>query len=146
MGDAENTSPCSDDGPDHLDDIFHALQEGATAPRPPEPPDCPYCDLRQDRYPTAYTGHWILLEPRIRVPAHTVPPRLRWIVTSDGTALNLWDAEPLPGTLCRVPHRIACPALRPEDHWPWMTALRHHNGQRAQRLFSLPEEDLPNTG
>ncbi|MFD3608003.1 DUF6083 domain-containing protein [Streptomyces atroolivaceus] len=149
MGDTESASPCPDPPDDHsgrLAGDFLALLEGATAPRPPAPPDCPFCDLPQDRYATGYAGHWILLEPRILVPAHTVPPRRRWIITSTGTALNLWDAEPLPGAACRIPHRIACPRLEPEDHWPWVTALRQHNRQRSQRLFDLPEEGLPDTG
>ncbi|MFJ9055657.1 MULTISPECIES: DUF6083 domain-containing protein [unclassified Streptomyces] len=142
MGDSETTSSC----PDPPADDFQALLEGATAPRPPAPPECPFCDLPQDRYATPYTGHWILLEPHVLVPAHTVPPRRRWVITSTGTAMNLWDAEPLPGTRCRIPHRVVCPRLVPEDHWPWATALRQHNGVRAQRLFDLPEEGLPDTG
>ncbi|MET7444023.1 DUF6083 domain-containing protein [Streptomyces sp. NBC_01685] len=145
MGDTENIWP-GPDPPDHISDDFQALLEGATAPGPPEPPDCPFCDLPQDRYATGYAGHWILLEPRILVPAHTVPPRRRWVITSTGTALNLWDAEPLPGARCRIPHRVACPYLAREDHWPWMTALREHNRRRMQRLFELPDEGLPDAG
>ncbi|MFB6785021.1 DUF6083 domain-containing protein, partial [Streptomyces sp. NPDC056352] len=53
-------------------------------------------------------GHWVLLEPRIVVPAHTAPPRRRWIITPDGNAMNLWDAEPVPGAQCRIAHRMAC--------------------------------------
>lgn len=131
------------DDSDHVTETFHALLEGATAPRPPSPPDCPFCDLPQDRYATAYPGHWILLEPRILIPAHTVPPRRRWVITSTGTAMNLWDAEPLPGTRCRIPHRIACPRLVPEDLWPWVSALRVHNDRRSERLFDLPDEGFP---
>lgn len=142
MGDSETTSSC----PDPPDDYFQVLFEGAIAPRPPAPPECPFCDLRQDRYATSYAGHWILLEPRVLVPAHTLPPRRRWFITSTGTAMNLWDAEPLPGARCRIPHRIACPYLVPEDDWPWVTVLRRHNWERAQRLFDLPEEGLPDTG
>ncbi|MFE7357934.1 DUF6083 domain-containing protein [Streptomyces sp. NPDC057543] len=143
MGDTGNTTP----GSDSTDNAFHALLEGATAPRPPASPDCPFCDLRQDRYATHYEGHWVLLEPRITVPAHTVPPRRRWIITSDGAAMNLWDAEPLPGTRCRIAHRTVCPYLQPEDPWPWITALRQENERRAQRLFNLPDDwDLPDTG
>ncbi|MFE9822968.1 DUF6083 domain-containing protein [Streptomyces sp. NPDC005791] len=149
MGEIDNVSsrpdrPAGDS--DHVNAAFHALLEGATAPRPPAPPDCPFCDLPQDRYATSYRGHWILLEPRILVPAHTVPPRRRWVISSSGTALNLWDAEPLPGTVCRIPHRIACPRLEAEDHWPWVTALRGHNSRRSQRLFDLPDEGLPDAG
>ncbi|MFC9243806.1 DUF6083 domain-containing protein [Streptomyces sp. NPDC057136] len=142
MGDAENT----ENRPDHLTHTFRSPLEGTTAPRPPAPPDCPYCDLPQDRYSTHYADHWVLLEPRILVPAHTLPPRRRWIITPDGAAMNLWDAEPLPGTLCRIPHRIACPCLPSEDHWRWVSALRQYNGQRAQRLFNLPDEGFTDTG
>ncbi|MFG2924671.1 DUF6083 domain-containing protein [Streptomyces sp. NPDC048305] len=145
MGDTESASSCPDP-PDRIGDTFQALLEGATAPRPPSPPECPFCELRQDRYPTSYAGHWILLEPRVLVPAHTVPPRRRWIVTSTGTAMNLWDAEPLPGTRCRIPHRLACPGLVAEDVWPWLTALRTHNGRRTQRLFDLPGDGFPGNG
>lgn len=53
-----------------------------------------HCGLPQDRYPTLFDGHWVLLEPRIVVPAHTVPPRRRWVLTADRVAMNLWDAEP----------------------------------------------------
>ncbi|MDT0427008.1 DUF6083 domain-containing protein [Streptomyces salyersiae] len=146
MGETEYTPPSPDDDSVRLDHAFHALLEGATAPRPPSPPDCPFCELPQDRYPTGYAGHWVLLEPRVRVAAHTVPPRRRWIITPDGVATNLWDAEPLPGTVCRIPHRAVCPRLLPEDHWPWMTALRDHNDLRTRRLFDLPEEGLPDAG
>ncbi|MET9804942.1 DUF6083 domain-containing protein [Streptomyces halstedii] len=145
MGDTEYTPPSPDD-PGLLDHTFQALRVGATAPRPPSPPDCPFCDLPQDRYHTWYTGHWILLEPRIRLPAHTVPPSLRWIITPGGLATELGDAEPLPGTVCRIPHRVACPGLLPGDHWPWLTALRLHNDRRTRRLFDLPDEGLPDTG
>ncbi|MFI8006002.1 DUF6083 domain-containing protein [Streptomyces sp. NPDC086010] len=149
MGDTENTASCPDppdDDSGRLTAAWQVLLEGATAPRPPAPPECPFCELPQDRYATSYPGHWVLLEPGILVPAHTVPPRRRWIITSTGTAVNLWDAEPLPGATCRIPHRIACPRLEPEDHWPWVTALRRHNLERTHRLFELPEEGLPDTG
>ncbi|WP_392675849.1 DUF6083 domain-containing protein [Streptomyces sp. LN785] len=143
MGDNGNTTS----GPDSIDNAFHALLEGATAPRPPTPPDCPFCDLPQDRYATHYEGHWVLLETHIVVPAHILPPRRRWIIASDGAAMNLWDAEPLPGTQCRIAHRSVCPYLQPEDDWPWTTVLRQENERRAQRLFSLPDDwGLPGTG
>ncbi|MFD4862129.1 DUF6083 domain-containing protein [Streptomyces atratus] len=143
MGDTENTTPV----PDRPDDALQAALEGATAPPPPAAPDCSFCDLPQDRYPTHYEGHWVLLEPRIVVPAHTVPPRRRWIITSDGAAMNLWDAEPLPGAQCRIAHRMVCPYLPREDPPLWATALRQENERRAQRLFNLPDDwDLPETG
>ncbi|MFD0629835.1 DUF6083 domain-containing protein [Streptomyces sanglieri] len=107
----------------------------------------PHCGLPQDRYRTLYDGHWVLLEPRIVVPAHTIPPRRRWIITTDGTAMNLWDAEPLPGTRCRIAHRMVCPYLPRDDLWPWTTALRQENERRAQRLFNLPDGwALPDAG
>ncbi|MFI9625918.1 DUF6083 domain-containing protein [Streptomyces sp. NPDC052042] len=143
MGDTENSAT----GPDHPDDDPQALREGATAPAPPAPSHCPDCGLAQDRYATHYEGHWVLLEPRALVPAHTLPPRRRWIITTDGAAMNLWDAEPIPGTQCRIAHRMVCPYLQLEDPWPWATVLRQENERRAQRLFNLPDGwDLPNAG
>jgi hypothetical protein len=143
MGDTENTTP----GPDRPDNELQAALEGATAPPPPAPPDCEHCGLRQDRYPTLYAGHWVLLEPRIIVPTHTVPPRRRWTITPGRAAMNLWDAEPLPGAQCRIAHRMVCPYLQPEDPPLWATALRQENERRAQRLFDLPDDwDLPDTG
>ncbi|WP_331731811.1 DUF6083 domain-containing protein (plasmid) [Streptomyces sp. NBC_01005] len=143
MGDTENATPC----PDRPDNTLQAALEGATAPPPPEPPDCPHCALPQDRYPTLNDGYWVLLEPRILVPAHTVPPRRRWVFTSDGAAMNLWDAEPLPGTRCRIAHRMVCPYLPRDAPWPWTTALRQENERRAQRLFNLPDDwALPDAG
>ncbi|MFD6424398.1 DUF6083 domain-containing protein [Streptomyces sp. NPDC060198] len=136
MGDTGNTAP----GPDSADHIYQALLEGAIAPRPPHPPECPFCDLRQDRYPTHYADHWVLLEPRTTVAAHTVPPHDRWIITPDGRAMNLWDSEPLPGARCRIPHRLVCPYLRPGDFGAWITLLRQENGRRRGRLFDLPED------
>ncbi|MGW2280244.1 DUF6083 domain-containing protein [Streptomyces sp. NPDC001770] len=136
MGDTGNTAP----GPDSADHIYQALLEGATAPRPPYPPDCPFCDLPQDRYPTHYDGHWVLLEPRVIVPAHTVPPHDRWTITPGGVAMNLWDAEPLPGAQCHIPHRLVCPCLRPGDFGPWITLHRQRNRDRTGRLFDLPED------
>lgn len=136
MGDTGNTAP----GPDSTGHIYQALLEGAVAPRPPYPPDCPFCDLRQDRYRTHYAGHWVLLEPHVIVPAHTVPPHDRWIITPDRRAMNLWDAEPLPGARCRIPHRLVCPYLRPGDFEPWITLHRQMNRDRMGRLFELPED------
>ncbi|MCX5401380.1 DUF6083 domain-containing protein [Streptomyces sp. NBC_00102] len=136
MGDTGNTAP----GPDSADHIYQALLEGAIAPRPPHPPECPFCDLRQDRYPTHYGDHWVLLEPGMVVAAHTVPPHDRWIVLPDGRAMNLWDAEPVPGTRCHIPHRLVCPYLRPGDFGTWVTVLRQENRRRAGRLFELPED------
>ncbi|MFI6647192.1 DUF6083 domain-containing protein [Streptomyces sp. NPDC050529] len=139
MGDIENSAT----GPDRPDDATQAALEGATAPPPPAPPDCPHCGLAQDRRPTDYDGHWVLLEPRVVVAAHTVPPRRRWILAPDGTAMNLWDAEPLPGTRCRIAHRAVCPCLALEEAPSWLTGLRQKNEHRAQRLFEVPDEGDP---
>ncbi|MET9515813.1 DUF6083 domain-containing protein [Streptomyces sp. NPDC002994] len=155
MGDTGSAQPCPD-SPDHQpgrrssDSEVQAMLEGATAPGPPAPATCEHCELPQDRYPTLYPGRWVFLEPRSAVPAHHLPPRRRWIITTDGVAWNLWDAEPIPGTVCRVVHRLVCPHLEPEDPWPWGTALRLENGRRAQRLFNVPEfpdlRGLPDAG
>ncbi|MEW1692946.1 DUF6083 domain-containing protein [Streptomyces sp. NPDC091265] len=143
MGDTENATSC----PDRPDDALLAALEGATAPAPPTPPDCPHCGLPQDRYRTQYTGHWVLLEPRIHVAAHTLLPRRRWLLSPDGVAMNLWDAEPLPDTRCRIAHRAVCPHLPREGEPPWVTAIRQENERRAQRLFDLPDPwTLPETG
>lgn len=142
MGDTENSVP----GPDRPDDDLQALREGATAPPPPAPPRCPDCGLPQERYPTLYDGHWVLLESGITVPSHHLPPRRRWLTTTDGTAWNTWDAEPTPGARCRVAHHLVCPSptTGPSWRWPLGTALREKNGHRAQRLFDLPElRDFP---
>ncbi|MER5279938.1 DUF6083 domain-containing protein [Streptomyces sp. NPDC002809] len=135
MGDNENSAT----GQDRPDDASQAALEGATAPPPPAPPECPHCGLTLDRRPTHYDGHWVFLEPGVVVAAHTVPPRRRWILTPDGRAMNLWDAEPLPGAHCRIAHRAVCPFLAREDAPAWITALRRRNGHRAQRLFDVPE-------
>ncbi|OKJ27813.1 DUF6083 domain-containing protein [Streptomyces sp. CB01580] len=131
-------------GPDRPDDDFQALREGATAPPPPEPPDCPDCGLRQDRYPTLYEGHWVLLEPGIAVPSHHLPPRRRWVIGVDGTAINTWDAEPTPGAFCHVPHHLVCPCpnVGAAWPWPWGAAMREENDRRSQRLFELPTPGL----
>ncbi|MCX4774880.1 DUF6083 domain-containing protein [Streptomyces sp. NBC_01260] len=141
MGDTENTEP----GPGNSDDALQALREGVSAPPPPEPPNCPHCGLTQDRYPTLYDGHWVLLEPDVIAPAHHLPPRRRWVITVDGIAVNTWDAEPTPGAECRVAHRMLCPHLEPAPWtWPWGTAMRKENERRAGRLFNLPDlRDLP---
>ncbi|MFB7915754.1 DUF6083 domain-containing protein [Streptomyces sp. NPDC056061] len=127
-------------GPDRPDDDLQALLEGATAPRPPRPPDCPDCGLGQDRYPTLHEGHWVLLEPGVSVPSHQLPPRRRWVIGADGTAINTWDAEPTPGAFCRVAHILVCPFPRADRQWPWPwgAAVRGENARRAQRLFDLP--------
>ncbi|MFI8436991.1 DUF6083 domain-containing protein [Streptomyces sp. NPDC079020] len=135
MGYTENAAPA----PYHPDDAPQSVREGATAPPPPAPPECPQCELPQDRYPTLHPQAWVLLEPGITVPSHTVPPRRRWLITTDGVAWNTWDAEPVPGARCRIAHHMVCPWLEADDLWPWATALRQENVRRAQRLFNLPD-------
>ncbi|MFD9427180.1 MULTISPECIES: DUF6083 domain-containing protein [unclassified Streptomyces] len=134
MGYTENAAPA----PYHPDDALQAACEGATAPPPPTPPVCPRCALPQDRYPTLYPQTWVLLEPGITVASHRVQPRRRWLITPDGIAWNTWDAEPIPGSRCRISHRSVCPWSAADDLWPWGTALRRENARRAQRLFNLP--------
>lgn len=143
MGDID----LSTTGPDRPDDAVLAALEGATAPPPPAPPDCPHCGLAQDRRPTHYAGYWVFLEPRVVLATHTVPPRRRWILAPDGRAMNLWDAEPLPGARCRIAHRAVCPCLPREDDPSWLPVLRERNEHRTQRLFELPDGwGLPDTG
>ncbi|MBD0743541.1 hypothetical protein BG418_18380 [Streptomyces sp. CBMA152] len=126
--------------------------EGATAPPPPAPPNCRFCGLAQDRFATPHSGHWVLLEPGVTAPAHRVPPRRRWIIGSDGTAYNTWDAEPTPGAVCRIAHRLVCPEVPPdvpaEDPRPWATAMREENRrQRDREQQRLPEPgELPDAG
>lgn len=116
-----------------------AILEGATAPPPPAEPRCPYCHLLQDRFATLHPGTWVLLEPRVLAPSHRVPPRRRWLITTSGEAWNTWDAEPTPGGVCRIAHRMVCPGLEPEDLWPWVAALRIENGHAAGRLDGGPD-------
>ncbi|MEU6016883.1 DUF6083 domain-containing protein [Streptomyces sp. NPDC047515] len=145
MGDTEST----EGRPDRPGDKLQGFLEGATAPPPPAPLRCPDCGLRQDRYRTLYEGHWVLLEPRVVVPSHHLPPRRRWVIGVDGVAINTWDAEPTPGAMCRVAHHLACPYPATEPLWPCPrgTAMREKNGRRAQRLFNLPDlRDLPDAG
>ncbi|MEU5382021.1 DUF6083 domain-containing protein [Streptomyces sp. NPDC005968] len=122
-------------------DRVQAREEGATAPAPPAPPVCPECGLDADRYPTLSQA-WVLLEhldPVNVLPAHMVPPRFRWLINADGVAWNPWLAEPTPGALCRIPHRLVCPGLEPVKAWSWLTAAREENERRAQRLYNPPQ-------
>ncbi|TGB06533.1 DUF6083 domain-containing protein [Streptomyces sp. MZ04] len=126
-------------------DRAEAMLQGATAPAPPDPPVCPECGQEADRFPT-YSQAWVLLEPLEpvnEVPAHFVPPRQRWLVNSDGVAWNPWEAEPTPGAVCRIAHRLVCPGVEPLDLWPWLTAEREESGRRAQRLFNPPRLPAP---
>ncbi|WP_434097472.1 DUF6083 domain-containing protein [Streptomyces massasporeus] len=63
------------------------------------------------------------------------PPGTRWYVDSNGTAWNSGEDGPEPGAVCRVPHRITCPGLSPEETglWRWLDAVRAENARRARR-------------
>ncbi|MGC5037803.1 DUF6083 domain-containing protein [Streptomyces sp. DT190] len=121
-------------------DRAQAALEGATGPEPPAPPLCPNCGLTGDRRVTYYGRH-VLLEPDPPVPAHLVPAWHRWYVDADGTAWNGRDDEPLPGAVCRVPHRITCPGLRLEEvgRWRRLATVR-------QTVMFCPNDGLCSAG
>ncbi|WP_326730066.1 DUF6083 domain-containing protein [Streptomyces phaeochromogenes] len=130
-------------------DRAQAVMEGAAGPEPPATPTCPNCGLVGDRHVTYYGVH-VLLEPGIPVPAHMVPAWHRWYIDSNGTAWNSREDEPMPGAVCRIPHRIACPGLKLEEIglWRWLDAVRAENARRARRKAdeeATPEE-LPEVG
>ncbi|MFI8942125.1 DUF6083 domain-containing protein [Streptomyces syringium] len=117
-------------------DNKQALDEGATAAPPPSPPICRDCGLDQDRYETGY-GRWVLLEPRYKPPAHTVPVGHRWIVRADGRAVNAGDSALPRGAVCRIPHRLACPCgdRLPDDTPRALVVLRDHNQAVVDHVF-----------
>lgn len=104
----------------------------------PGSPACPDCGLTGELRTTLARG-WVLLEPADvteLLPAHFVPPRQRWYLQPDGVAWNSWHAEPVPGAVCRLNHRLVCPGLAGSDRpdpWPWLTAVREENERRARR-------------
>jgi uncharacterized protein DUF6083 len=103
---------------------------------------CPYCGLPQDRVATLEYD-WVLFEPDMTVPAHTVPAEHRWIELSDGRVTVYGVCPPDPYQRCRIEHRLACSAQPLPDLWPWLTTLRGENARRAERQ-PLPEPpELP---
>ncbi|MFJ8025878.1 DUF6083 domain-containing protein [Streptomyces sp. NPDC096311] len=133
---------------EQVTDRIEAREEGATAPAPPLPPVCRECGLGADRFPTLSKA-WVLLErldPVNVVPAHMVPPRFRWLINADGVAWNPWLAEPTPGAVCRIPHRLVCPGLPEVNPWMWLTVMRGENERQAQRLYNPPRFGWPDAG
>lgn len=124
-------------------DNWQAISEGATAPPPPAPPRCSECTLLQDRYETSYR-RWVLLEPRLLLPAESVPPWKRWFVQPDGTAVNSQDRPVQPGAKCRIAHRVVCPCgPTPAGEGVLFTVVREENRRRADR--ETPPGQLPGT-
>ncbi|MFF9865924.1 DUF6083 domain-containing protein [Streptomyces sp. NPDC013953] len=110
---------------------------------------CHYCGLAQDRVATLEQD-WVLLEPDMSLPAHTVPAEHRWIELSDGRVALYGVCPPDPYQRCRIEHRLACSARPLPDLWPWLTTLRGENARRAERQ-AAPEppellEPWPNAG
>ncbi|MEU7154741.1 DUF6083 domain-containing protein [Streptomyces sp. NPDC045470] len=111
---------------------------------------CPYCGLPQEQVATLDHDP-VLLEPRMRVPAHKVPAERRWIELSDGRVTVYGVCPPEPTQRCRIEHALACPEQQLPDLWPWLTALRQENARKALRQAESPplstrEEGLPDTG
>ncbi|WP_328536691.1 DUF6083 domain-containing protein [Streptomyces sp. NBC_00344] len=110
---------------------------------------CPYCGLLGDRVLTL-EHDWVLLEPDMMPPSHTVPAEHRWIVLADGRVTVYGVCPPDPSQRCRIEHRLACPAQPLPDLWQWLTSLRGENGRRVERQ-AVPEppesrEEWPDAG
>ncbi|MEU1012608.1 DUF6083 domain-containing protein [Streptomyces sp. NPDC005890] len=162
MGDTDHIIPLPGPGPDgsrqppagtpapwEAADRVQAALDGAAGPEPPRPPVCPHCGLTGDRRPT-YTGQYVLLEPRLTLPAHLVPGGHRWHLDSNGAAWNGGLDEPLPGATCRIPHQLACPGLTLDEiqPWRWLTAVREYNALAARHRADTDRarEALPDAG
>ncbi|MET8788370.1 DUF6083 domain-containing protein [Streptomyces sp. NPDC004589] len=145
----ETAPPLAGNRPWENIDRAQAALDGATGPEPPAPPLCPNCGLMGERRAT-YTGQHVLFEPGFTVPAHLVPGGHRWHVDTDGTAWNGGLDEPPQGTVCRIPHQLACPGLTLDEikPWRWLTAVREENTRRAQRKADAEGYPgrLPDTG
>ncbi|MFH9728971.1 DUF6083 domain-containing protein [Streptomyces sp. NPDC017260] len=115
-------------------DLGQAARDGATGPEPPARPICPNCGLAGERRAT-YTGQHVLLEFCPPIPAHLVPGGHRRHIDSGGRAWNGGLSEPPPGTMCRIPHQLACPGLSLDETkpWRWLDAVREENARRARR-------------
>ncbi|MEV8321069.1 DUF6083 domain-containing protein [Streptomyces sp. NPDC059900] len=136
-----------------LTDRAEALDAGADADGPPARPVCRECGLEADRFETWF-GAWVLLErldPVAEVPAHMVPPFFRWVIDRAGMACWTRDAEPSPGAMCRIPHRLVCPGIELPNPWSWLASVRSENARAAERLYNPPpprepDEGLPDVG
>ncbi|GAA0460681.1 DUF6083 domain-containing protein [Streptomyces sp. NPDC046215] len=95
-------------------------------------PHCPECEFLQDRYETGH-GRYILLEFRRELPSYDVPAGQRWLIRSDGKAVNTGEAELPATTRCRFPHRIVCPCSNPPSGTT-LRALWEYNSGVAPRL------------
>ncbi|MGW0904982.1 DUF6083 domain-containing protein [Streptomyces sp. NPDC002853] len=105
--------------------------------------NCIHCGLPQERVRTL-DNDWRMLEPGMRVLAHLVPAKHRWIELSDGR-VALYEVCPVDGVQrCRIEHALACPEQGLPDLWPWLTALREENARKAERGPEPPGE--PDTG
>ncbi|WP_405691246.1 DUF6083 domain-containing protein [Streptomyces sp. NBC_00057] len=112
-------------------------RDDGAIPGPEPAPACPGCGLAGDIHPTHYRW-WIRLDPEDPEPlaAHTIPPRQRWHIDPDGTALNSRDDEPRPGQTCRISHHLVCPRAGRPDLAEWLTAWTAANEERATLLPS----------
>lgn len=110
---------------------------------------CPYCGLPQERVVTLEQD-CVMLEPEVTVLAHLVPAEHRWITLSDGRVTVYGVCPPVAEQRCRIEHRLACPARRLPDLWPWLTAMRDENGRAAERRRDprppSPPERWPDVG
>ena len=147
--DGSRQPPAGTPAPWENTDRAQAAVDGATGPEPPDPPHCRNCGLVGDRRPT-YTGQHVLLEPRLTVPTHLVPGGHRWHIDGNGVAWNGGLDEPLSGSTCRIPHRLACPGLGLDEikPWQWLTAVRDYNAVLAQQKADEEglAEVLPDVG
>lgn len=107
---------------------------------------CPYCGLPQERAATL-DHDWVMLEPGIQPPAHTVPAQHRWITLPDGRVTVYEVCPPVTEQRCRVAHELACPARELPNLWPWLTALREENKRASKRRDEPdPPAALPAAG
>ncbi|MFD5028089.1 DUF6083 domain-containing protein [Streptomyces sp. NPDC058373] len=105
------------------------LAERPKVPSPGEgkPMTCRYC-FAPGRWHTTVGGAWIPMEPD-PFPAYRVPPRHRWRIAPDGTALPLGRA--VPADTCRVSHFSVCPARPAPLESPELMARRRAHGGRG---------------
>lgn len=110
---------------------------------------CPYCGLPQERVATL-DADWVMLEPGMEPPAHTVPADRRWITVADGRVTVYGVCPPVVEQRCRIEHELACPGRALPDLWPWLTSLREENRRASERRDEPgsppPPAELPATG